>query len=79
MDGFLLSGFDEESKTRIILFRIMSTLIVILGLIMAIAFYHDLDKLLATTGVLFGTFVVLFVPSLCHYRLLASNKVHGSK
>lgn len=78
LDGFLFSRIDEKSTLRRILFCAMSTFIVIFGLINAIAFYHDLDKLLATTGVLFGTFVVLFVPSLCHYKLLASNVVHGT-
>lgn len=56
----------------------MTMFIVILGLVLAITLYHDLDKVLATTGVLFGTFVVLLVPSLCHYKLLATNPVHGN-
>ena len=56
----------------------MTTIVVVLGLIMAIVFYKDLDKLLASTGVVFGTFVVLFVPSLCHYKLLATSEAHGT-
>ena len=79
LDEMLLARLPENSTHRVALFRLICTIVLTLGLVCAIQFYHDLDKILATTGVAFGTFVVLFVPSLCHYRLIATHPKFGSK
>ena len=78
LDEMLLARFPENSTLRVVSFRLICTLVLLLGLVSAIQFYHDLDKILATTGVAFGTFVVLFVPSLCHYKLIATHPKFGS-
>ena len=50
--------------------------VLILGMQLAIHFYDKLDKILALSGTLLGTSVVLFLPALCHYKLMqSSNKV----
>jgi len=78
LEEIFLSRFAENSTYRNFFFRLICTIVLILGLVSAVQFYHDLDKILATTGVAFGTFVVLFVPSLCHYKLIATHPKFGS-
>jgi hypothetical protein len=43
-------------------------------MILAIFFYDKLDKILALSGTLLGTTVVLLIPALCHYKLMVKSK-----
>jgi len=49
------------------------TVVLILGILMAVYFYDYLDKVLALCGSVLGTSVVLLTPSLCHYKIVAKN------
>jgi hypothetical protein len=44
--------------------------VLMIGLILAVFFYDKLDKVLAASGTLLGTTVVLLVPTLCHIRII---------
>jgi len=51
------------------------TIVLIVGMILAIYLYDSLDKVLALCGAILGTTVVLFIPSLCHYKLVAKDPI----
>lgn len=71
-------NYDEGSYSRNLLNSIASTIVLALGLLFAIQYYSKLDTLLATTALLIGAPVVLIIPSLCHYKLIAARKDTGN-
>lgn len=44
------------------------------AIIVSIYFAATLDKVLALTGTIFGTAVVMTIPTLCHYNLIAKTR-----
>ena len=73
LDSMLFGSLDETSKLRIFLEGLSRTVVLIIGMLLAIFFYDSLDKVLALSGTMLGTTVVLFIPAVCHYRLIASK------
>jgi len=70
---------DHQQTRRTIYENISHSLVLIIGMTLAVFFYDKLDRILAFSGTILGTMVVLFVPSVCHYRLIARDKFEGSR
>ena len=51
------------------------TVIVALAVTLAITFYYSLHKILGFSGVIFGSIIVLIMPSASHNRLLAKDNL----
>lgn len=70
LDEVLFGCLPETSRVRLALETLMRTLVLAAGMTLAVFFYDDLDRILAMSGCLLGTTVVLIVPSVCHYVLI---------
>ena len=58
--------------------NISHSVVLVIGMLLAIYLYDHLDKVLALCGAILGTTVVLFIPSVCHFKLIACDRFEGS-
>ena len=79
IDSHLFKWLEEGSERRLIYENISHSLVLLLALLSALFFYQYLDKILAVIGTVCGLTVVLIIPSICHYKLIATDKIVGSK
>ena len=45
------------------------------AILIAIYYFHKLDKILALSGTLLGTPLVMTFPAICHYKLVAKSSL----
>lgn len=50
-------------------------MVLLVGIVCAIYLKDDLDKLVSLSGSIMGTTVVMTIPALCHYKLVAKTKM----
>lgn len=74
IDSILFSSLPESSNLRLFLENFSRTIVLLIAMLLALFFYNSLDKLMALSGTILGTTVVLFIPSLCHYKLIARKE-----
>ena len=78
IDAHLFQCMEERSSKRIFFENISHSLVLIAAMLLALVSYHYLDKLLAIIGCFYGLTVVLIIPSICHYKLVACDPIDGS-
>ena len=74
IDSCLFRRIENLPSKHKIKENISHTLVLLAGILLAVFFYEKLDKLLALSGTILGTMLVLFIPSMCHYKLVAKSK-----
>jgi len=70
--------FEEGSSKRVFVENVSHTIVLVGAMLLALVSYHYLDKLLAIIGCFYGLTVVLILPSICHYKLIACDPIDGS-
>jgi amino acid permease len=78
IDAHLFQCLEERTSKRIFLENISHSIVLIAAMLLALVSYHYLDKLLAIIGCFYGLTVVLIIPSICHYKLIACDPIDGS-
>ena len=78
IDASLFKSVTPNSTKRLVYENISHTIVLIIAIILALWLYEYLDKVLAIIGTVCGLSVVLVIPSICHYKLIATDKVDGS-
>jgi hypothetical protein len=63
----------EYSVLRTWLKNLSRTVIVTIGVLVALFFYYSLHKILSFSGVVIGSFVVLITPALVHFKIVADS------
>ena len=66
-------NIDEGSKKRYYFENLLRVVVLIIGIVLAVFFYDQLDKIMALGGTILGTTVVLFTPAACHYKIVQSS------
>jgi len=66
---------QEGSTHRYWLENFSRICVLVIGILLAVFFYDQLDKILALMGTILGTTVVLFIPACCHYRIMGRSHV----
>ena len=74
LEQYLFRSFKKKTKTRKWLKNASRSLVLGSAIIVSLYFADSLDKVLALTGTIFGTAVVMTIPAACHYSLLAKTK-----
>ena len=74
LEGFLFSCMNKNTPLRKWLKNLSRTVVCILGCSISILFMDYLDQFLGVSGAILGVTVILIVPTLCHYKLLAETK-----
>lgn len=64
----------QYSVLRTWLKNLSRTVVVTIGVLVALFFYYSLHKILSFSGVVIGSFVVLITPSLVHYKVVATSQ-----
>ena len=67
IDSTLFGRKENQPSKHLIKENISHTLVLALGILLAVFLYDKLDRILALTGTFIGCMIVLFIPSLCHY------------
>lgn len=71
VESFTFKNFTTNSPRRKFLKNAQRSFILLLGIICAIYLKDSLDKMLALSGTVLGTNVVMSIPVICHLRLMA--------
>lgn len=74
LESFTFKNFKENNKQRKYLKNAQRSIVLLLGIVCAIYLKESLDKLLALSGTILGTNVVMSIPAICHLRLMAKTK-----
>ena len=67
-------GYHHESTWHFWKLNILRSGVLLAGIIVTICVAGVLDRMISIMGVLLGMSNVLFMPALCHYRLLAETQ-----
>jgi len=67
VEKHLFKSFKKKTKCRKWLKNLSRSAVLGSAIIVSIYFADTLDKVLALTGTIFGTGVVMTIPTLCHY------------
>ena len=78
IDNHLFACFEEGSSKRMFFENVSHSIVLIAAMLLALVAYHYLDKILAFVGCFYGLTVVLILPSICHYKLIACDPIEGS-
>ena len=73
LQSIFLPCLSDKSTLKSILSLLLNGAILFLGCYLAIIFYVSLDSYLAFSGVILGSLVVLIIPAMCHYKLIADR------
>jgi proton-coupled amino acid transporter len=71
---YTLSRLDEKSTLKYWLTNFSRCIVVFLACFCSITFQKILDEFLGLTGALLGIPIILIVPLVCHYKLIAKTK-----
>lgn len=63
----------EYSKCRTWLKNISRTLVVVVGVIVAVTFYYKIPKIIGLTAVILGSFIALIIPPLLHNKIVVGK------
>lgn len=75
LESFIFTqGEEGESGGKKWARNFSRTVICFLGCFLSITFQDTLDQFLGVTGGFLGVIIILIVPTLCHYQLLAKKK-----
>jgi len=74
LEQFIFIKFMTNTTTRKWLKNLSRSIICFLGVFLAIELESVLDKFLGVSGALLGIPIILIIPTLCHYNLVASSK-----
>jgi len=74
LEAYLFSSWKKRSKCRKWSKNFSRSMVLASSIIVSIYFADTLDKVLALTGTIFGTAVVMTIPTLCHYSLIAETR-----
>jgi len=72
-ESYTFSKMKKASKCRKWLKNLQRSVVLLLGIILALYFRKYLDKVLSLCGCILGTTVVMTFPVLAHYKLLAKT------
>ena len=74
LEQYLFRSFKKKTKCRKWLKNLSRSVVLGSAIVVSIYFAASLDKVLALTGTIFGTAVVMTFPALCHYHLCARTR-----
>ena len=74
LEGFTFHNSKSSPNIRKWLKNLQRSCVLLFGIICAIYLKDVLDQILAISGTILGTTVVMKFPVLCHYKLLAKTK-----
>ena len=74
LEGFTFKRMKQNTPTRKWLKNFQRSLVLGTGIVCAMYLRDSLDRIFALSGTLLGTTVVMAVPAICHYKLLAKTK-----
>jgi len=63
----------EYSKCRTWLKNISRTLVVVVGVIVAVTFYYKIPKIIGISAVILGAFIALIIPPLLHNKIVVGK------
>lgn len=73
LESYIFKSWKKATSCRKWSKNLQRTIVLLLGIIAAMYLKDCLDKVLALSGTLLGTTVVLIIPTLCHQKLLAKT------
>lgn len=73
IEGFVFSKMSY-SILRTWLKNFSRLLVLFLGVCVAIYFYYNLHRIMALSGVMLGSFIVLFTPNFIYFNVVAETK-----
>ena len=74
LEGFMFKSWKKATNARKYCKNLSRSMVLLLGIIAAMYLKDMLDKVLALCGTLLGSTVVMTIPALCHYKLLAKTR-----
>ena len=78
IDSFLSSKI-KNSQCSDLIGKFLKGFFIIIISITCSKFINNIKNLWAILGLVLGTYLTVFIPNLCHYKLLATHKEFGSK
>ena len=73
LQSFFLPCLSDESKLKAFLRFLLNGCVLLLGSYFSNIFYANLDTIIAFSGVVLGSVVILIIPTMCHYKIIASR------
>jgi hypothetical protein len=74
IESFLFMKMKEETTLKAWLMNLSRTVVVFLGCYFSILFKATLDDFLGVSGAVLGISIILIIPTLCHYNVVAKTK-----
>jgi len=74
LESFIFVKMLHNTPTRKWLKNLSRTIICFLGCFLSISFSNVLDKFLGVSGAVIGIPIILIIPTLCHYKLIAESR-----
>lgn len=74
VEGFIFEKTEKESFREKWLRNLSRTFVCFTGCFFAIIFKDQLDNFLGLSGAVLGITVILILPTLCHYQMIAESK-----
>mmetsp|Transcript_13695 Transcript_13695/g.23352 ORF Transcript_13695/g.23352 Transcript_13695/m.23352 type:complete len:131 (-) Transcript_13695:76-468(-) len=79
VEGFVFKKLKKNTPMRKWLKNISRLLVCFLGVYLSITVRNQLDKVLGITGGFLGVIIVLIVPTLCHFQIMAKTPMEKFK